>query len=94
MNPSNGQLSHEDPHGYVWTTQCRKCDIRQRIRLGNLDLAAIQTAIQELDSTPMECPGGYHVEFGGWKQRWSLDLALEQLTQLQSTLKAAHERAA
>lgn len=94
MIDPNGTLSHEDPHGYVWTTRCRKCGTMQRIRMGDLHLANIQSAIAEIDSTPMECPGGYHVELSGWKQRWSLDLALTRLGTLQATLNAAHSRAA
>jgi hypothetical protein len=29
--------------------------------------------VADIDGVPMECPGGYHVELGGWRKLWNLD---------------------
>lgn len=73
----NGTLTTERPHGYVWTTACRKCRTVQRIRLGNVTLDEARQAVAIIDPDVRECPGGFHVELGGWAMRWSLDLMLQ-----------------
>lgn len=94
MIEPNGTLTRDPQFGYVWTTECRKCGTKQRIRIGDVSLFTAAAAISEIDTTPRECPGGYHVEMGGWSRLWSLDLMLERYaaelaTAPQATLAAA-----
>lgn len=72
----NGTLTRELEFGWVWTTECRGCGTRQRIRIGAVPLDQATDAIAILNITPMECPRGFHVELGGWIGYWSLDLML------------------
>lgn len=79
MTEPNGNLTHTAVHGYVWTTQCRKCGTTQRVRIGNLSPAEACAAVDKISAVPMECPNGYHTELGGWRHYWSLDLMLARL---------------
>jgi len=78
MIDQNGKLSHDNEHGYIWTTKCRKCRTEQKIRLGNTSLQEATQAVETINRIPRECPGGYHVEVGGWSYYWSLDLMLQK----------------
>ena len=78
MISSNGTLTNDPAHGWVWTTQCRKCDTRQRIRIGHITPEEAADAVSQINDLPQECPLGFHVELGGWKTFWSLDLMLDQ----------------
>lgn len=77
------QLIHTPEHGHVWHTDCAKCGTRQKIRIGNCTLAHATAAVEKLDNSPMECPGGYHTELSGWRNRWHLDAMLAALAALQ-----------
>ena len=62
----NGKLTHDNEHGHIWTTKCLKCGTEQKIRLGNIPLTEARQAVAR------ECPGGYHVEIGGWRYYWNV----------------------
>lgn len=74
----NGKLTHDNEHGHIWTTKCLKCGTEQQIRIGNIPLTEARQAVDTISRTPRECPGGYHVEVGGWRYYWNLDLMLER----------------
>ena len=74
----NGKLTHNDEHGHIWTTKCLKCSTEQQIRIGNISLAEAQQAVDSINRISRECPGGYHVEVGGWRYYWNLDLMLKR----------------
>ena len=77
-NPPNGELRHTAEHGWVWSTECRKCGTRQQIRIGQVSLTLARQAVSQINHTPRECPGGFHVELSGWSLLWSLDLMLDR----------------
>jgi hypothetical protein len=56
------------------TTTCLKCGQNQRIAFGELSLEQAVEALDKFD-TPRECPGGYHVELGGWTALWQFGSA-------------------
>ena len=78
MLKPNGTLTIEAEYGYVWTTECRKCGTTQRIRVGDAPLEIAREALSIAAGYARECPGGFHVELGGWDVLWSFDLLLEQ----------------
>ena len=56
-------------------TQCTKCGVTIRLDFGELTRDQAMARIQEMDTTPRECPG-QHVELGGWRALWNLDDAI------------------
>jgi hypothetical protein len=62
----------------ITTTKCRECGGEVRIDFGNLTREQAVKKLDELDHTPMHCPGGFHVELGGWKRLWDFDEMLRQ----------------
>ena len=84
------QLIYTTELGHVWHTDCAKCGTRQKVRIGDCTLSEARSAISTLDRTPMECPGGFHTELGGWSRMWNLD---EMLAELQRKEDASNEAA-
>lgn len=88
-SPPNGTLSNNPEHGLIWTTHCRKCGTEQRIRIGSVSLDQAREAVSILDRKIGECPLGFHVELGGWRLLWSLDLMLDAIAAEEHQLAAA-----
>jgi hypothetical protein len=56
-------------------TFCLKCGQAQQLDFGDLDFVAAKAALAKFD-VPRECPGGWHVELGGWDTLWQFGKAL------------------
>lgn len=62
----------------VLTTHCKKCGNEIRLCLGELTREQATAALDRLDLQTGECPGGFHVEFGGWSVMWDLRRAVAE----------------
>ena len=58
-------------------TTCKKCGATIKLDFGELSKEEALAIAEKMDSTPRECPG-MHMEFGGFRQLWSLDDAIHR----------------
>jgi hypothetical protein len=72
-------VSRHDPNepGII-TTHCKKCGNEIKTALGDLTRAQALEKLSALDQQIGECPGGFHVEFGGWSRLWDLERAINE----------------
>lgn len=66
------------PGEEVITSHCLKCGNEIKIAVTGLTRAQVESAVAKLDTQCGECPGGYHVEFSGWRRMWDLDKAIAE----------------
>lgn len=58
-------------------TTCKKCGATIKLDFGELTKEEALAIAEKMENTPRECPG-MHMEFGGFRQLWSLDDAIHR----------------
>jgi hypothetical protein len=66
------------PGEEVIVSRCRKCGNEIKLAVDGLTRAQVEERIKLLDCQVGECPGGFHVELGGWRRLWDLDQAVAE----------------
>lgn len=66
------------PGEAVIVSKCLKCGNEIKLAIEGLTREQVETAVARIDHQIGECPGGFHVELGGWRRTWDLDRAIAE----------------
>lgn len=58
-------------------TECLKCGTKITLDFGDMTRDEAIKMAKVIDEQSRDCPG-YHVEIGGWRERWQLDNAISR----------------
>ena len=67
-----------EPNEEMIISHCIKCGNEIRLAVNGLTREKVEEAVSFFDHNIGECPGGYHVEMGGWRRMWDLDRAIAE----------------